>query len=115
MAQRDLFRPSKTPWNARRIIGAKPPLKPKHVWAIRQQLKTAHRTRDLALFKACPCSVTPYPHKNNRKNHRYDATSDCPATLLVSHQTSGRASTPSPPRLPRYAGGAPRSHLSRPR
>lgn len=50
VTQRDLFRPSKTPWNARRIIGAKPPLKPKHVWAIRQQLKSAHRTRDLALF-----------------------------------------------------------------
>ncbi len=33
-----------------RIIGAKPPFKPKHVWAIRQQLKTAGRVRDLALF-----------------------------------------------------------------
>lgn len=28
----------------------KPPLKPKHVWAIRQQLKNAGRVRDLALF-----------------------------------------------------------------
>jgi hypothetical protein len=29
------------PWNRGRIIGPKPPLKPKHIWAIRQQLKTA--------------------------------------------------------------------------
>src|SRR5271163_4263144 len=50
MAQYDLFRPSKRPWNTGRIIGAKPPLKPKHIWGIRQQLKSAHRVRDLALF-----------------------------------------------------------------
>jgi integrase len=32
------------------LIGPKPPLKPKHIWAIRQQLKNARRARDLALF-----------------------------------------------------------------
>lgn len=50
MAQLDLFKTRKQPWNARRIVGPKPPLKPKHVWAIRQQLKAAGRARDLALF-----------------------------------------------------------------
>ena len=50
MAQRDLFRSSPRPWNTGRIIGAKPPFKPKHVWAIRQQLRTTNRVRDLALF-----------------------------------------------------------------
>jgi hypothetical protein len=39
-----------TTWNASRIIGPKPPLKPKHVWAIRQTLKDARGARDLALF-----------------------------------------------------------------
>jgi hypothetical protein len=48
--QRDLFRLPRTPWNSGRIIGPKAPLKPKHVWPIRQQLKTAKRVRDLALF-----------------------------------------------------------------
>ena len=48
--QRDLFRSDPKPWNCGRIIGPKAPLKPKHVWAIRQQLKTARRVRDLALF-----------------------------------------------------------------
>lgn len=50
MAQRDLFLPSRKPWNSGRLIGPKPPLKPKHIWAIRQQLKNARRARDLALF-----------------------------------------------------------------
>lgn len=50
MAQRDLFRSCPRPWNTGRIIGAKPPFKPKQLWAIRQQLKTAGRVRDLALF-----------------------------------------------------------------
>lgn len=50
MAQIDLFRMPKRPWNSGRIIGAKPPLKPKHIWGIRQQLRTAGKIRDLALF-----------------------------------------------------------------
>src|SRR5271156_745405 len=50
MAQLDLFQTPRRPWNTGRIIGPKPPLKPKHIWGIRQQLKSAHRVRDLALF-----------------------------------------------------------------
>jgi len=50
MPQLDFFSRPSRPWNTGRIIGAKPPFKPKHVWAIRQQLKTNGRTRDLALF-----------------------------------------------------------------
>jgi integrase len=50
MAQIDLFRMPKRPWNSGRIIGAKPSLKPKHIWGIRQQLRTAGKVRDLALF-----------------------------------------------------------------
>lgn len=50
MAQPDLFRFPTKPWNAGRLIGPKPPLKPKHIWAIRQQLKNGHRVRDLAMF-----------------------------------------------------------------
>ena len=50
MAQIDLFRMPKRPWNSGRIIGAKPPFKPKHIWGIRQQLRTAGKVRDLALF-----------------------------------------------------------------
>ncbi len=38
------------PWNKGKLIGQKPPLRPKHVWAIRTQLQLAKRRRDLALF-----------------------------------------------------------------
>ncbi len=38
------------PWNKGKLIGAKPPLRPKHVWAIRSKLQVDGRTRDLALF-----------------------------------------------------------------
>jgi integrase len=38
------------PWNLGRLIGPKPPFKPKHIWAIRTRLQHEGRTRDLALF-----------------------------------------------------------------
>ena len=38
------------PTNKGKLTGAKPPLQPKHVWAIRTRLQIARRTRDLALF-----------------------------------------------------------------
>ena len=37
------------PWNHGRIIGPKPPLKPKHIWAIRTRLQHEGRVRDLAM------------------------------------------------------------------
>jgi integrase len=40
----------RTPWNKGKLIGAKPALRPKHVWAIRTRLMVEGRTRDLAMF-----------------------------------------------------------------
>jgi hypothetical protein len=40
----------RTPWNKGKLIGAKPPLRPKHVWSIRTRLMVEGRTRDLAMF-----------------------------------------------------------------
>src|SRR5437879_12553663 len=42
--------PTRTPWNKGKLIGAKPPLRPKHVWSIRTKLQVEGRTRDLAMF-----------------------------------------------------------------
>ncbi len=42
--------PKCMPWNKGKLIGAKPPLRPKHVWSIRTKLQVAERTRDLAMF-----------------------------------------------------------------
>ena len=38
------------PWNKGKFVGHKPPLQPKHVWAIRTRLQLAKKKRDLALF-----------------------------------------------------------------
>src|SRR5215211_2972057 len=46
-----LLEPSRcTAWNKGKLIGAKPPLRPKHVWAIRTRLMIEGRSRDLAMF-----------------------------------------------------------------
>jgi integrase len=42
--------PRRVPWNKGKLIGAKPPLRPKHVWSIRTKLQIEGRTRDLAMF-----------------------------------------------------------------
>lgn len=41
---------SRIAWNTGRIIGPKPPLKPRHIWAIRTRLQHDRRVRDLAMF-----------------------------------------------------------------
>jgi integrase len=67
MHDNEIIRPARTtarvPWNKGKLIGAKPPLRPSHVWSIRAKLQIAGRTRDLALFnlaidsKLCGCDV----------------------------------------------------------
>lgn len=77
------------PWNKGKLVGAKPPLRLKHVWAIRSKLPLEGRKRDLAVFnlaidsklRACdlvrrrvddvaPQGVTPsrqYPSEEDRQ------------------------------------------------
>ena len=38
------------PWNKGKLLGQKPPLKLKEIWAIRIRLQLTHRHRELALF-----------------------------------------------------------------
>jgi len=38
------------PWNKAKLLGQKPPLKLKEIWAIRVRLQLDHRNRELALF-----------------------------------------------------------------
>ncbi|EOG3618537.1 tyrosine-type recombinase/integrase [Pseudomonas fulva] len=41
---------SRQPWNKGKLVGQKPPLRLRDIWAIRVRLQIAERTRDLALF-----------------------------------------------------------------
>src|ERR1700751_391734 len=42
--------PKRVPWNKGKLTGAKPPLRPKHVWSIRTKLQIESRVRYLAMF-----------------------------------------------------------------
>jgi len=42
--------PKRVPSNKGKLTGAKPPLRPKHVWSIRTKLQIDGRVRDLAMF-----------------------------------------------------------------
>ena len=37
-------------WNKGKLVGAKPPLRPKHVWSIRTKLQVEGQLRELAMF-----------------------------------------------------------------
>ncbi len=47
------------PWNKGKLIGPKPPLKPKDIWAIRIHLQNGGRVRDLAMFNLAIDSKPP--------------------------------------------------------
>jgi hypothetical protein len=40
----------RVPWNKGKVTGAKPPLRPKHVWSIRTKLQIEGQARDFAMF-----------------------------------------------------------------
>ena len=75
-------------WNKGKLIGPKPPLQPKHVWAIRTQLHLKGRVRDLALFnlaidsklRGCDLvslrvgDIAPYGHAVSRTTIRQSKT-----------------------------------------
>ena len=44
------FNHTREPWNKGKLIGQKPPLKPRDIWALRIHLQKEHQARDLALF-----------------------------------------------------------------
>ena len=42
--------PKRVPWNKGKLVGPRPPLRQRHVWAIRTRLQIEGQVRDLALF-----------------------------------------------------------------
>ena len=87
-------------WNKGRLLGPKPPLQPKHVWAIRTRLQLAKRTRDLALFnlaidsklRGCDVvslrveDVAPHGYANDRATVRQRKTGR-PVKFEITEQT----------------------------
>jgi integrase len=61
------------PWNKGKLVGAKPPLRPSHVWSIRIKLQIEDRKPDIALFnlaidsKSRGCDVVAVLRSTGRK------------------------------------------------
>lgn len=90
-------------WNKGKIVGAKPPLRPKHVWSIKTKLQIEGRKRDLALFnlaidsKLRGCDlVSGHPVKFELSEHTRHAIDDylqaC-AKQAVDYLFTGRRGT----------------------
>ena len=88
------------PWSKGKLIGAKPALRPKHVWSIRTKLQIAGRTRDLAMFnlaidsklRGCDVvglrveDVAPHGHAVDRATIRQKKTGQ-PVKFEMTEQT----------------------------
>lgn len=79
---------TRRPWSAGRLVGPKAPLKPKPIWAIRQQLKVPKRVRDLAMFGcALDAKLRAYDLMKLRVSDVAPGGSEAP---IYSHPTKGR-------------------------
>jgi hypothetical protein len=90
----------RVPWNKGKLVGAKPPLRPKHVRSIRTKLQIAGRTRDLAMFnpaidsklRGCDVvslrveDVAPHGHAVDRATVRQKKTGQ-PVRFEMTEQT----------------------------
>ena len=97
------------PWNRGKLVGPKPPLQPRHVWAIRTRLQLAGRTRDLALFNLAIDSklrggdvvslrvedVAPHGYAIDRAMVRQGKTGR-PVKFEITEQCEGRKHCPIP-------------------
>jgi hypothetical protein len=68
-----------------KLTGAKPPLRPKHVWSIRTKLQIEGRARDLAMFnlaidsKLRDCDVVAIRGRGCRQRWLHGGSRNCPA------------------------------------
>jgi len=54
--------PRREPWNKGKLIGQKPPLRPKHLWSIRTRLQMDGWTRDLAMLAGRLATISFHHH-----------------------------------------------------
>ena len=61
-AQTNAAMPRREPWNKGKLIGQKPPLRPKHVWSIRTRLQMDGWTRELAMLAGRLATISFHHH-----------------------------------------------------
>ena len=85
------------PWNKGKLLGQKPPLKLKEIWAIRIRLQLTHRHRELALFnlaidsKLRVCDLVGLTYTTS-----YRAVTSLPARSSCRRKRSGPCNSRSP-------------------
>ena len=60
------------PWNKGKLVGQKPPLKLKDIWAIRIHLQNEHQLRDLAMFNLAIDMRSGEPARSGRNARQSD-------------------------------------------
>ena len=85
------------PWNKGKLIGQKPPLKLKEIWAIRIRLQLDHRARELALFnlaidsKLRGCDLVAL-----HVHDVFQGSDVAPRAIVMQKRPSGRCNSRSP-------------------
>ena len=82
------------PWNKGKLLGQKPPLKVKEVWAIRIRLQLIHRLRELVLFNLA-ISMRPTMQRLERTVESRDAVTRRPDLEIKTAPASGCRGDPS--------------------
>ena len=84
------------PWNKGKLTGAKPPLRPKHVWSIWTTLQIEGRARDLTMFnlvidsKLRGCNLAHERPLCARSGHSFELHSDPAAHARLTKQHQAR-------------------------
>ncbi len=79
---------SHEPGNKGKLVGQKPPLKPKDIWAIRIHLQHAHQVRDLAMFdRTIDSKLRGCDSVNLRVRDLMHADQILPRTMVVQRKT----------------------------
>ena len=78
-------------WNNGKLIGQKPPLMPKDIWAIQIHLQNANAVRDLGMFKLAIDSKLPSGRNRPRKDGwSLAATTSLNASKGLEHRAGPR-------------------------
>ena len=87
----EIFRPrTKSPSPQRRVVGRKPPLKLKEIWAIRIHLQLAGKVRDLALFNLAIDSKLRACDLVKLRVHNIASSGHVASRAVVVQQKTGR-------------------------
>ena len=85
------------PWNKGKLLGQKPPLKLKEIWAIRIRLQLDHRARELALFNlAIDSKLRGCDLVGLRVHDVVQGSHVAPRALSCRRRRSGRCNSRSP-------------------